>query len=496
MNVPRIKKIYKFEDFRLDAVHLLLYKNEREISLAPKVVETLLALVERCGEVLSKDELMNIVWTDSIVEEGNLSQNLYLLRKTLGERADGAPFIETLRRRGYRFTAAIKRVESASAKKFSSNKNQFAAREISARPHLFNGARRNDILSPNERNDAENGACRPQTIKPASAFEACQLARIYFQQITMPNLIKSRELLDEAVRLDADYAPAYVALAEQCVKEAIYGLSAPAESRAAAKNALRRASDLNLNSAEFYAATGFVNLVFDWNFAEAKRNLRKSLALNSHCAFANNYMGQVFMFQRQFDKAETYLRRSAEIEPTGLYNRGMVMVAYFLAREYQKSVEVSESILALCPQSTSAAQIRCWSLEQTGRAAEAVAEYEKFLNKPHGEFTKRWLGYAYALVGDEENARKIAAELVAESREHYVSPIHLAVIYAALNEPDKAFLHLENTFARRDPWMLWIAADPRLDNLRADSRFRKLEKSVASARTALSARAASRSTQM
>ena len=89
----------------------MLYQNEQEISLAPKVIETLLALVERRGEVLSKDELMKLVWTDSIVEEGNLSQNLYLLRKTLGDGKNGKPLIETFRRRGYRFNGEVRRIE-------------------------------------------------------------------------------------------------------------------------------------------------------------------------------------------------------------------------------------------------------------------------------------------------------------------------------------------------------------------------------------------------
>ncbi|MEO6654726.1 MAG: winged helix-turn-helix domain-containing protein [Pyrinomonadaceae bacterium] len=94
----------------------MLYQNEQEISLGPKVIETLLALVERRGEVLGKDELMQLVWTDSIVEEGNLSQNLYLLRKTLGDGKDGKPLIETLRRRGYRFVAEVRRIEEGREK--------------------------------------------------------------------------------------------------------------------------------------------------------------------------------------------------------------------------------------------------------------------------------------------------------------------------------------------------------------------------------------------
>lgn len=99
--------IYEFGDFRLDAAHLMLYRSGREVPLPPKAIETLRALVERRGEILSKDELMEIIWTDSIVEESNLSQYLYLLRKTLGETASSKPVIETLRRRGYRFTADV-----------------------------------------------------------------------------------------------------------------------------------------------------------------------------------------------------------------------------------------------------------------------------------------------------------------------------------------------------------------------------------------------------
>ena len=99
--------IYVFDHFRLDASKLMLYSGESEIQLPPKVVKTLAVLVENRGEILSKDELMTRVWEDSIVEESNLSQYLYLLRKTLGQRPDGTPYIETLRRRGYRFTAPV-----------------------------------------------------------------------------------------------------------------------------------------------------------------------------------------------------------------------------------------------------------------------------------------------------------------------------------------------------------------------------------------------------
>ncbi len=110
---PSNNKVYEFEKFRLDAAHLMLYRENEEISLAPKAVETLIALVDRRGEILSKDELMEVIWTDSIVEESNLSQYLHILRKTLGNQQDGQPFIETLRRRGYRFNGKVSVSESS-----------------------------------------------------------------------------------------------------------------------------------------------------------------------------------------------------------------------------------------------------------------------------------------------------------------------------------------------------------------------------------------------
>ncbi|MEO7672582.1 MAG: winged helix-turn-helix domain-containing protein [Pyrinomonadaceae bacterium] len=86
----------------------MLYRNRKTVALKPKVVETLVALVERGGEVISKVELMDRLWADSFVEESNLTQNIYLLRKTLGNCADGRPFIENFSRRGYRFNGETK----------------------------------------------------------------------------------------------------------------------------------------------------------------------------------------------------------------------------------------------------------------------------------------------------------------------------------------------------------------------------------------------------
>src|SRR5215470_4174075 len=107
------KRIYEFGPYRLDCAERLLWRDGEVVPLQPKVFDLLLALVERYGRLLEKDELMKAVWPDTIVEEANLANNISILRKTLSQ--NGQQFIETVPKRGYRFVANVKKVEEESA---------------------------------------------------------------------------------------------------------------------------------------------------------------------------------------------------------------------------------------------------------------------------------------------------------------------------------------------------------------------------------------------
>ncbi|HTG93266.1 MAG TPA: tetratricopeptide repeat protein [Pyrinomonadaceae bacterium] len=108
------QKTYGFDDFRIDVAHLMLYHGGNEIPMVPKAVETLLALIERRGKIVSKDELLEAVWPDTVVEESNLFLYLSVLRKTLGNQKSGTPYLETLRRRGYRFNGTVQLISDGS----------------------------------------------------------------------------------------------------------------------------------------------------------------------------------------------------------------------------------------------------------------------------------------------------------------------------------------------------------------------------------------------
>ena len=98
---------YDFGRFRVRVAERVLLRGRDVVPLTPKVFEILLTLVENSGQVISKEDLMRRVWPDTFVEEGNLTQNISLLRKALGEGQNGHQYIETIARRGYRFVAPV-----------------------------------------------------------------------------------------------------------------------------------------------------------------------------------------------------------------------------------------------------------------------------------------------------------------------------------------------------------------------------------------------------
>ena len=100
LNAVMDKTFYEFGEFRLDGNEHLLYRGGAVVPLKPKVVETLELLVREQGRLITKDELMARLWPDTVVEESNLAQNIYLLRKVLGTDAQGRNYIETIPKRG------------------------------------------------------------------------------------------------------------------------------------------------------------------------------------------------------------------------------------------------------------------------------------------------------------------------------------------------------------------------------------------------------------
>jgi TolB-like protein/DNA-binding winged helix-turn-helix (wHTH) protein/Tfp pilus assembly protein PilF len=106
-----ISNLYQFGDFTLDLQRRRLRRGEEPVSLTPKGLDVLLLLIRNAGKVVSKDELLKAVWPDTFVEDSNLTQTVFILRKALGETPDHR-YILTVQGQGYRFLPEVKEVAS------------------------------------------------------------------------------------------------------------------------------------------------------------------------------------------------------------------------------------------------------------------------------------------------------------------------------------------------------------------------------------------------
>src|SRR5260221_7835368 len=100
--------LYEFGPFRLNPQKRLLLREDKPVPLSPKAFDTLLVLLQSSGKVVLKDDLMKAVWPGSFVEEANLSQNIFTVRKVLGDSPEQRRYIATVPGQGYQFTETVR----------------------------------------------------------------------------------------------------------------------------------------------------------------------------------------------------------------------------------------------------------------------------------------------------------------------------------------------------------------------------------------------------
>ena len=117
-----IRRLFEFEDFRLDVEHPCLWRGKELVSISPKALQILAVLVQRNGEIVSREELMERVWPNTYVEEANINYTVSLLRKSLGDNK----FVQTIPKRGYRFVGEVRAIEDHSGEEISQTKEPVA----------------------------------------------------------------------------------------------------------------------------------------------------------------------------------------------------------------------------------------------------------------------------------------------------------------------------------------------------------------------------------
>jgi DNA-binding winged helix-turn-helix (wHTH) protein/Flp pilus assembly protein TadD len=433
---------YEFGNFRLDLVEGCLRRDGIPVPLPGKVFETLKVLVEHGGRLAEKRRLMQAVWADTFVDESNLSQNVYTLRKVLGKADDGRRFIETVPRRGYRFVASVREVRAVTEE---------APSRLTIEP-------------------GEDSAA-------IKAHNFYLKGRFFWNKRTEVGLKKALEYFQRALNVDPLYALAYVGLADCYIMLCEYGLLASEDSYRNGKAAALKALELDESLAEAHASLGLVSMLYDWDLAAAEKGFKRAIELNPNYATAHQWYAVHLAVSGRFDEAFAQIRQAQELDPLSPIISVNVARIHYFARQYDEALRSCRMILETEPTFGAAHKIMGLAYQQKGMTEEALAAFQRALDLL-GDTPEMigFLAHAYAISGNREEAHKLLERLDEMAKLRHVRSFPFVVAYTALGDLDQVFAWLEKAQRERCDSLPCLKVMPLFDCLRSDPRYTDLMK--------------------
>jgi DNA-binding winged helix-turn-helix (wHTH) protein/Tfp pilus assembly protein PilF len=467
---------YRFGPFRLDKDQLMLSLGAAPIALGPKVVETLLALVEHPGEILSKAELLHRVWPEGFVEEANLAQNIYVIRKALRVHWD-CDAIETVPRRGYRFTAPVS-IEQLPAAHLAEPllEEPPAPTPLPRRrpPYGFVAAAAALVLALGIALDGVAHAHRaPDAGLSPEGARLYSMGKFYWNQRTADGVQKSLRYFTRVTGTDPRDPRGYAGLAVAYAIEGDYGyapLTKP-QAFARAKAFADRALALDSKSAEAHAALGLVEAKQHQTTA-AQIEYRRAIALDPHYAPAHQWYGASLLGEGRGKEAYEELHEAAILDPESVATTDWLSEAAYMSRDYVRAIRYAQEALDLSPQRTDVYQFIGLAYEGLGNYRASVAAYKMYANScvACGPQAAALLAHAYAASHDYAAAAAELSIAQAGMAKHRVDPEDVITALVAMGRRDQALKILRR--AHRPPAGV-LAIDPRMDPVRDDARFRR-----------------------
>src|SRR5215475_157402 len=505
MSKPK-SNLYEFDQFRMDLVEKALWRDGAAVPLTPKAFDTLAILVERSGSLVEKDELMKRLWPDSFVEENSLTQNIYLVRKALGEESQGTRYIETVPRRGYRFRAAVREVSGGDATVRTDilvDENE-ARLELAMAPSMlmplsaprrfsrtllfalapalvllavlliWGAARR--FTAGFETMDERKQLIRRSTEKP-EAYEAYARGLFFWNKRTEDGFRRSIEYYKQALAKDPHYALAWAGLADTYAVTGYlrYKFMSPDDAYRKAREAATRALEIDQTMAEAYTALSVVRAYHDGDLPGAEKEIKKALALKENSATAHQRYAIYLRDQGRLSEALGEIQRAYELDPLSLTIGSNLAFIHYLQRNYDQAAAYAQRVLETEPDYFQSLVVLGPTWQQMQKYQEAISLLEKVREQQKGKAGVYYnaleaLGHAYAVAGQRAAAERIIAELNACPEDKDDTTYRQALIRAGLGELDQAFALLETN---SDTWTsppVGLMLDPRFDNLRVDLR--------------------------
>ncbi len=451
---------YRFGDFTLDATSRLLTHRDSTVPLAPMAIALLLILTKNAGVLVSKRALMDALWPDGFVEEGNLTQYVHLLRRALS--AGGLECaIETIPRRGYRFIAPVRCIDNTVAKS--------AGRAWYARP-TFAALVCTAVFALAFNSAPKTGAYVGLSSESQRLYK---LGRFHLNLRTEAGIRESLRNFTRVTLRDprnplgfSGLADAYIAVHDYpCNDEGCLDVVAAAERDA------RRAVVLDPWSAEAHTSLAMVLHAFKNDDANADREFARAIALNPQYALAHEWYGNSLLLRGRLEPARRELEAAIALEPTAPATYAWLARDAYFARRYGDAIHYAHEALALNPTRVETRLIMGLALEQSGDTAGAIRAFATLRRYSGDAYQARILiASTYAHSGRRGVARDDLDENSTRAAIRSGHGDDVALAWISLGAYQRALTIMRSTHLgtmRRT----FLALDPRLDAVRKDPRF-------------------------
>lgn len=315
---------------------------------------------------------------------------------------------------------------------------------------------------------------RARQVNP-EAYQAYLKGRYFWNKRTPEGFNKGIEYFNQAIAIDPSYAPAFAGLADCYNLLNDYDVLPPKEAIPRAKAAAEQALAIDSTLAEAHASLGFALARYDWDWIGAEHEFQRAIELKPNYAIAHHWYALQLGMMGRFQEAMMEMNKALELDPLLLIINANIGWLLFFERNYDPAKQRLQRTLEMEPNFLSAHVKLGWVYEQQGRYEEAIAQFNSALALSGDEDNIiGLLGNSYALSRQRVAAKVIINKLIAQSKQRYISPYWIAVIYACLEEKDNAFQWLNEAVKERSGGLVWLKVEPKLDGLRADPRFNEL----------------------
>lgn len=497
-------RVARFGPFRVDFRAGELHKHGVRIRLQDQPLQILALLLDRPGEVVTREELQQKLWpSDTFVDfDHGLNNAINRLREALADSAESPRYIETIPRRGYRFIAEVERDPSPSQAPAATVPLPGSQRKLTLALGLtlagvvaavwvlnawtgrFAGgaaadpARSTAVLGLNEGEKARLARVRSVN---SESFEFYSKGRLrYLRENPEDNRI-AIEMLERAVAAEPNFAEAYAALAT-AYRVRAFTLERKGEQRAWEEKAfvaLEKAKAMDPELPDIYLAEGY----FLWSLASgyaherAIQVYRHALALNPNLAEAHHQMANIYNHVGLFDKASEQAQRAMELEPLNVGARFRPGVNLLYRGKYE------EALLRFETTGSQGFFPLLWGFQtsftlfQLGRKDEAAKRVNEFLQREPGDPGGMLTSMQALLAAEAGDARRAEQKIqeairIGDGYQHYHHTAYIiACAYARMNKPESALKFLRRAAEDGFPCYPLFEHDANLNNIRKDSGF-------------------------